>query len=375
MAIITNRFTSLDIFRGITVCFMIIVNSPGNYSTTFSPLLHAEWNGFTPTDLVFPSFLFAVGNSISFVLSKWKDSSNTKVLLKILKRTLIIFLIGYLMHWFPFISYNTSSGLSFLPFEETRIFGVLQRIALCYCVASLLIYYCKTKALFIISIALLLTYWLLLLLFGDPIDPFSMQGNFGFIVDKWLVGEKHLYKGEGVAFDPEGLLSTIPAISNVIAGYLAGKFMQEKGKTYEMLLKIMLVGTCLLVVAYFWNFSFPINKKLWTSSFVLLTTGIDLIVVAGIIYIIDFLKVRKWSSFFLIFGRNPLFIYILSEITITLLIFFKTSTNRSSYEWLFSTLFSGFNAHFGSFLFAVCFMFFCWLIGYVLDKKKIYIKV
>ena len=356
-----NRFTALDVFRGMTVCLM--------------SLLHAQWNGFTPTDLVFPSFLFAVGNSISFVLPKWKNISQASVLIKILKRTTIIFLLGFLMYWFPFVKFNPSNDLIFAPFDHTRIFGVLQRIALCYGIASLLIYYSKTKTVFIISILLLLLYWFLLLYFGNATDPFGMQTNFGFSVDKWLVGENHLYHGEGVAFDPEGLLSTLPAVSNVIGGYLAGKFIQEKGKTYEMLLKLMLVGSSLLLVSYFWNLNFPVNKKLWTSSFVTLTVGLDLLFLASIIYVIDFIKKTKWTGFFLVFGRNPLVIYILSELILIILMFLKIDSTTTVYKWIFINGFAGFGDYTGSLLFAITVMLFCWLTGYALDKKKIYIKV
>lgn len=375
MIITPNRFTALDVFRGITVCLMIIVNSPGDYNTTFAPLLHAQWNGFTPTDLVFPSFLFAVGNSISFVLPKWRNLSQLSVLAKILKRTTIIFLLGFLMYWFPFVKFNQSNELLLAPFDETRIFGVLQRIALCYGIASLLIYYCKTKIVFIISIILLLLYWFLLLNFGNLNDPFGMQTNFGFIVDKWLVGVNHLYNGEGVAFDPEGLLGTIPAVSNVIGGYLAGKFIQEKGKTHEMLLKLMLVGSCLLVISYFWNVTFPVNKKLWTSSFVTLTVGLDLMILAFIIYVIDFLNKTKWTNFFIVFGRNPLVIYILSELILITLMVLKVNDRTTAFKWIYYNFFAGVGDYIGSFLFAIAVMLFCWVTGYILDKKKIYIKV
>ena len=375
MIITPNRFTALDVFRGITVCLMIIVNSPGDYNTTFAPLLHAQWNGFTPTDLVFPSFLFAVGNSISFVLPKWRNLSQLSVLAKILKRTTIIFLLGFLMYWFPFVKFNQSNELLLAPFDETRIFGVLQRIALCYGIASLLIYYCKTKTVFMISIILLLLYWFLLLNFGNLNDPFGMQTNFGFIVDKWLVGENHLYNGEGVAFDPEGLLGTIPAVSNVIGGYLAGKFIQEKGKTHEMLLKLMLVGSCLLVISYFWNLTFPVNKKLWTSSFVTLTVGLDLMILAFIIYVIDFLNKTKWTNFFIVFGRNPLVIYILSELILITLMVLKVNDRTTVFKWIYYNFFAGVGDYIGSFLFAIAVMLFCWVTGYILDKKKIYIKV
>lgn len=375
MIVTPNRFTALDVFRGMTVCLMIIVNSPGNYGTTFAPLLHAQWNGFTPTDLVFPSFLFAVGNSISFVLPKWRNISQSSVLNKILKRTVVIFLLGFLMYWFPFVKFNEANEMSLSTFDKTRVFGVLQRIALCYGFASLLIYYCKTKAVFIISILLLLLYWFLLFYFGGSIDPYGLQTNFGLVVDKWLVGENHLYHGEGIAFDPEGLLGTLPAISNVIGGYLAGKFIQEKGKTHEMLLKLMLVGSCLLVVSYFWNLTFPINKKLWTSSFVTLTVGLDLMILATIIYVIDFLNQTKWTNFFIVFGRNPLVIYILSELILIILMILKVDSETSVFKWIFNNFFIGFGNYIGSFLFAIAIMLLCWVTGYILDKKKVYIKV
>ena len=141
MTATTQRFTALDVFRGMTVCLMIIVNTPGNGNTTWSPLHHAAWHGFTPTDLVFPSFLFAVGNAMSFVMPRWQKLSQNKVLWKILKRTAIIFLLGYLMYWFPFVKRDVAGNFIFSPFAETRIFGVLQRIALCYGIASLIVYY------------------------------------------------------------------------------------------------------------------------------------------------------------------------------------------------------------------------------------------
>ncbi|MEI8060509.1 MAG: heparan-alpha-glucosaminide N-acetyltransferase domain-containing protein, partial [Ferruginibacter sp.] len=242
----TQRFTALDVFRGMTICFMIIVNTPGNGATTFSPLLHAHWNGFTPTDLVFPSFLFAVGNAMSFVMLKWIKLSKSQVLLKILKRTAIIFLLGFLMYWFPFMKRDVTGNFFSFPFSETRVFGVLQRIALCYGIASLIVYYCKPKMALIISLIFLVGYWISLYVFGDAADPLGMQTNAGSQLDMWLLGEKHLYHGEGVAFDPEGLLSTFPAVANVIGGYLAGKYIQQKGNDYEGLATLLLTGVALL---------------------------------------------------------------------------------------------------------------------------------
>ncbi len=375
MTATSQRFTALDVFRGMTVCLMIIVNTPGNGATTFAPLHHAAWHGFTPTDLVFPSFLFAVGNAMSFVMNKWNALSQGQVLWKILKRTGIIFLLGYLMYWFPFVKWDAGHHLVFAPFEDTRVFGVLQRIALCYGIAALMIYFLKPRTTLVVTVIILFVYWVLLYAFGDAADPLSMQGNLGSVIDRWLLNERHLYHGEGVAFDPEGLLSTLPAIGNVVGGYIAGKYIQQKGNSYEGLTRLLMAGALLLFAAYCWNLSFPINKKLWTSSFVLHTVGIDCMVIAIIIYIINFRQQTGWTYFFEVFGRNPLFIYLLSELGATLLYFFRISPGTSVYQWTFQNIFSHFGNYFGSLLFAVSFMMVCWLVGYFLDKRKIYVRV
>jgi predicted acyltransferase len=353
---------------------MIIVNTPGDYLTTFAPLLHAKWHGFTPTDLVFPSFLFAVGNAMSFVMKKWEQKSTSEVLGKIFKRTLLIFLLGYLMYWFPFVSVKDGHwGLS--PVSSTRILGVLQRIALCYGIASLLIYFLKPKVTVIISIGILLLYWAVCFWFGDPYDPLGLQGNAALRFDLWLMGESHLYHGEGIAFDPEGWLSTLPAIVNVVAGYVAGQYVQQKGKSYEGLTQLILAGFALLIIAYFWNYLFPINKKLWTSSFVLHTVGLDCMILGAVIYIVDMQKKTAWIAFFEVFGKNPLFIYLLSEILVILMFTIEVSPGISLYRWVSLHLFSYAGDYWSSLLFAVSFMLLCWGVGYWMDKKKIYIRV
>ncbi|MEO6722033.1 MAG: heparan-alpha-glucosaminide N-acetyltransferase domain-containing protein [Ferruginibacter sp.] len=375
MSTTNARFLALDVFRGLTICLMIIVNTPGNGATTFSPLSHAAWNGFTPTDLVFPSFLFAVGNAISFTMKKWAGLKQSEVLWKIFKRTFIIFLLGYLMYWFPFVRWNANNELIAAPFGDTRVFGVLQRIALCYGIASLMVYYLKPKTSVIICIVLLFLYWILLYAFGDPADPLSREGNAGLRLDRWLLGDNHLYHGEGVAFDPEGLLSTLPAIGNVVGGYIAGRYIQQKGSSYEGLAILLLSGAVLLFLGYCWNLGFPINKKLWTSSFVLHTVGLDCIILAAIIYITQFLKKVRWTYFFEVFGRNPLFIYLLSEILAILLFFIKVDPKTSLFKWIYLNIFSHAGPYLGSLLFAVSFMLLCWLAGYFLDKRKIYVRV
>jgi predicted acyltransferase len=369
-----QRFLALDVFRGMTICFMIIVNTSGS-KFTYSPLEHAHWHGFTPTDLVFPSFLFAVGNAMSFVMNKWNTLSQTEVLGKIFKRTLIIFLCGFFLYWFPFFHADNAHNILFSPVSYTRIFGVLQRIALAYCIASLLLYYFKPGTVLSISISILLLYWALMLMGGDARDPLAMTGNLGYKIDMWLLGNNHMYHGEGVAFEPEGLLSTLPSIVNVTFGYFIGKFIQEKGKSFEGLTKLLLIGFSLIVIGYFWDLSFPINKKLWTSSFVVYTVGIDCVIIAAIIYVVDFLGRTNWTKFFTVFGKNPLFIYLLSEVGATVLYMIQPEPGVSLYTWMYQHIYRHAGLYFGSFLFAVSWMLFCWIIGYYLDKRKIYVRV
>ena len=382
MAEASPRFLSLDVFRGMTICFMIIVNNPGS-DEAFWPLNHAAWHGFTPTDLVFPSFLFAVGNAMSFAMKKYQQMSNAAVLGKIFKRTVLIFLIGYLMYWFPFVRVNDGHW-SLSPISHTRIMGVLQRIALCYCFASLMVHYLSKRTVFILSGIFLVGYWIILLVFGyfnfhtygNDVDPLSMTGNAGIYLDKWLFGDAHLYHGEHIPFDPEGLLSTIPAIVNVIVGYYAGKFIQEKGKGYDTISKLILTGCLFIFIAICWDAVFPINKKLWSSSFVLITTGIDLVIISFLLYIIEVRQWTKgnWTSFFTIFGKNPLFIYIVSEVLLIILGWIVIN-KKGLPDWGQSFYQDIAPGKVGSLLFAISFMLLCWLVGYVLDRRKIYIRV
>ncbi|WP_431162843.1 acyltransferase family protein [Flagellimonas beolgyonensis] len=366
MSTLKNRYLSLDVFRGLDVALMIIVNSPGRGSTTFSPLLHAEWNGFTLTDLVFPTFLFVVGNSMSFSMKKYESMGNAAVFKKVFKRTAIIFLLGFLMYWFPFFDDGQLK-----PFSDTRIFGVLQRIALCYMFASIILHFVKTRTTIWLSIAFLAAYHLILIGFGD----LTLTGNAVLKLDEWLIGPNHMYHGEGIAFDPEGLLSTLPAIVNVIIGYLAGKFIQQNGQNYETISKLMMVGFALVFAGLAWDLLLPINKKLWTSSFVLLTCGIDLVAIATLIYFLDMRKTKGWSYFFEVFGKNTLFIYLLSELFVISL--FSIDVGDSSlYRWIADNVFISWSGgYMGSLLFALWIMLTCWVVGYFMDKKGIYVKV
>ena len=372
-ASLSQRFTALDVFRGMTICFMIIVNTSGG-DPTFSPLHHAAWNGFTPTDLVFPSFMFAVGNAMSFVMKKWDTLPTSQVVGKILKRTFIIFLLGYLMYWFPFVTKDAAGHWMLAPFSHTRVFGVLQRIALAYGAASLMIYFWGARTSTIISIIILIIYWPVMYYFGDGADPFSPHTNAALKLDTWLLGENHMYHGEGFAFEPEGLLSTFPSIANVVAGYLVGVYVQRKGSTYEGLAKLLMAGFACIVIAYWWNLGFPINKKLWTSSFVMHTVGLDCLILACIMYWIDFRNQTAGTYFFKVFGRNPLPIYLLSELLVTILYTIQVG-DIPLYQWIYQNIFIYAGDYLASLLFAITYMLLCWSVGYIFDKNKVYIRV
>jgi predicted acyltransferase len=211
--------------------------------------------------------------------------------------------------------------------------------------------------------------------FGDAADPLSLLGNAVLKLDLWLLGPDHLYHGEGVPFDPEGLLSTFPAIGNVVAGYYVGQFLQKKGVSYESLTRLMLAGFALLVLAHFWNYAFPINKKLWTSSFVLHTVGIDCLIIAAVVYIVDVQHKTSWTPFFQVFGKNPLFIYLLSEIIPTFWNVFRLPSGITVYKWLYENIFFYATPFIGAFIQAILYMLLCWSVGYWMDKRKIYVRV
>lgn len=375
MGEIQPRYLALDAFRGMTICFMIIVNSPGSWDFVYSPLLHADWHGFTPTDLVFPSFLFAVGNAMAFAMRKYDEQPGSVFWSKILKRTFIIFVLGFLMYWFPFFREAQGGGLELKPLSETRIPGVLQRIALCYFFAAVVLNYGSRRFALGFSVAALLGYWGLSYFFGDASDPYSMAGNAGLKLDLFLLGESHLYHGEGVAFDPEGLLSTLPAIVNVIAGYFAGDYIRRNGNSYETIAKLMVAGSVIILAAFCWDLAFPINKKIWTSSFSLLTIGLDLLIISILVYVIEIYRQQRWSYFFVVFGRNPLFIYLLADVVLTVMVLISVGDTNLQ-QWIYHNVFGSVaGPYLASLMFAVSFMLVNWLVGYFLDRKRIYIKV
>jgi predicted acyltransferase len=382
-----QRFYSLDVFRGATVALMIMVNNPGSWEHIYAPLDHAEWHGCTPTDLVFPFFLFAVGNAMAFVMPKIEAAGESVFWKKVLKRTFLIFLIGLFLNGFPFMKYDDDGNLIGKNYENLRIFGVLQRIALCYFFASIIVHFFKVRGAFVASAVILFGYWFLCIA-GNINDPFSLQGWFGTNIDKAILGEKHLYKGEGVPFDPEGLMSTFAAIVQVIFGFLVGNYILQKGKTTEMLNGLFVAGCVLVITGMAWGMFFPLNKKIWTSSYTIYTTGLAVLVLSVMMYLIEFKNIKGvWSRFFDVFGKNALFIFVLSGVLPRLMGLIRISNGvNDSGKPKFLNPFSWFYEHvckyifpaepkFGSFVYALCFIAMMWFFAWLLDKKKIYIKV
>ena len=389
-----ERYYSLDIFRGATVAFMILVNNPGSWGHMYAPLDHAAWHGCTPTDLVFPFFLFAVGNAMAFVIPRLQQANNPGAFWgKVLKRFVLIFLIGLFLNWSPFIKWS-GNELVFKgwvdaknPETGIRIFGVLQRIAVCYLFASIIAYFTRPKLSFYIGAVILLVYWWLCFAFGDAIDPYSMKGFFGTAIDVKLLGVPHVYKGEGIPFDPEGLVSSIAAIVQVVFGYLVGLYIREKGKNFEMLSNLFVAGAVFIFAGFAWDMAFPINKKIWTSSYVVYTTGLALMVLGVFIYLLEFRKAQgAWSKFFEVFGKNPLFIFVLSGFLPRLLGLIRIAgatnsegktTYLSPFGWFYEHVCKNISSDLraGSFLYALCMIAMYWFFAWLLDRKKIYIKV
>lgn len=369
MAKSSERLVSLDIFRGLTVSFMIIVNTPGSWDFVYAPLRHAKWNGCTPTDLVFPFFLFIVGVSTFYSLKKYGNEINSNSFLRILRRVAAIFVLGLILAAFPIFGKD---------FSTIRIMGVLQRIALAYGIGAIICLTVRRDYLWIVTASILLLYWGLLAFFGGA-DPYSLEGNFALKADLAILGENHLYKGFGIPFDPEGLLSTIPSICTVIIGYFVGELIAKESATGKTVLKLILLAAAATGLGYLWNMMFPINKPLWTSSYVLYTSGLAMGVFAIIYLLADVLKFQIWGKFFLIFGTNALFSYFLAGVWTRLMMIIQISSGTakiSLYDWFFSYFCVPVAGNLnGSLMFAIIQMMLIWGVSLILYRKKVFIRL
>jgi len=365
------RSQALDVMRGLTLALMIVVNMSLGEAKSYGPLLHAPWHGLTLTDLVFPTFMFVVGAALSFTLERYQSLGTPAFLHKIAVRTALIFLCGFLLYWFPFFGLDVSGHLYLLPVASARIPGVLQRIALGYGAAALILHFFGRRGAVWFAAAALLSYWAVLYFCGD----YALTGNAVLALDRAVLGEAHLYHGEGIAFDPEGILSTLPAIVNVLGGFFAGSLVRERGPSYETIARLLLAAVPCIVLGLLWSSVLPINKKLWTSSYVLCTVGIDLAVLGALVYVIDLCRIRAWTPFFESFGRNTLCIYLLSEVGGTLLSLFHVG-RRTVFNWLYEVAFESWaGSKPGSLLYSIAFMLCCWTVAYAMDRRQIYIKL
>jgi predicted acyltransferase len=364
-----GRVTSLDVFRGITVAGMILVNNPGTWDAIYSPLEHAKWDGLTPTDLVFPFFLFIVGVSIALALARRADGGGKRDLyVKIVRRTALIFALGLVLTAFPY-----SDPATF------RIPGVLQRIAVCYLFAAVIFLNTRWRAQALVAAALLLLYWAAMKLIPVPgfgAGDLSMAGNLAAYVDRGVFGS-HTWK---LLYDPEGLLSTIPAVATTLCGVLTGQLLRSKRAPLEKVAAMFVAGAGSMVVGWAWNFWFPVNKALWTSSYAVLTAGMALELLAACYWLVDIKGYRAWAKPFLAFGTNALAVYFLSEFTVlvaSLVKFTRADGSRADvlgliYEKLFASWASPVNA---SLMFAVCTVL-VWLgVMSILYRKRIFIRV
>ncbi len=368
----TERLVSLDVFRGITIAGMVLVNNPGTWEHIYWPLQHAQWHGWTPTDLVFPFFLFIVGVAITLAFGSRVESERSKrdLYLKVIKRTLIIFGLGLLLNAIPY--FNLS---------ELRIPGVLQRIAVCYFFASIIFLNTKVRTQVIITIALLIVYRLMMGLIPAPgfaAGDLSKEGSIASFVDRVVFG-KHVW-AQAKVYDPEGLLSTIPALATTLIGVLTGHWLRTKKSAHEKVAGMFVAGMACIVVGWAWNPLFPINKALWTSSYVLFTGGLALQLLAFCHWLIDIKGFRLWAKPFEVFGMNAIALYVGSALMAELLGLIKVTgadgTKMDLKTWIYQNVFASWASPVNASLaFAIAFVL-VWLgLMWILYRRKIFIKI
>jgi len=361
----TGRLMSLDVFRGMTIAFMIIVNTPGTWSHVFAPLRHAKWHGCTPTDLVFPSFLFIAGVAVYYSLKKYNFEFSGSSLFRILRRVALIFAAGLFLNIFPHFDRDYST---------LRILGVLQRIALAYGLGAIIVLLVKRNYIWIVTAIILLGYWALMYFLGGS-DPYSLEGNLATRVDTAIMGANHLYKGFGIPFDPEGLVSTIPAVGTVLLGFMAGNLIGSFGTSWKTVGYLAAIGAALVAAGLVWGQFFPINKPLWTSSYVLYAGGIGMILLSFLFVIIDIWGLKGWTGFFNTFGTNPMFTYLLAGVWTKTMLSVKIG-EVTLYNWIFTHLCSPLFAEqkIASLMFALMQVLIIWAFGYLLYRKKIILR-
>ncbi len=367
----SSRLVSLDVFRGITIAGMVLVNNPGTWGSIYWPLAHAEWHGWTPTDLVFPFFVFIVGVAIPLAFGRRIDSGGSKrdLYWKVMRRSLIIFALGLFLAGFPYFNLST-----------IRIPGVLQRLAVCYFFASIIFLKTRVRTQLIIALVLLLAYWLLMTCLHAPgfaAGDLSKEGSLASFIDRTILGP-HIWR-QGKVFDPEGILSTIPAIATALFGVLTGQWLRTDKSPYEKVAGMFVAGAACIVIGWCWNPFFPINKSLWTSSYVFFTGGLALEFLAFCYWLIDIKKYQRWAKPFVVFGVNAIVLFVGTGVMGRLLGLIKLpwgATSISLQGWIFQKLFFSWAAPIhASLAYAIAFIL-LWLgLMWILYSRKIFIKV
>ncbi|WP_414551922.1 acyltransferase family protein [Anabaena sp. CCY 0017] len=368
------RLSSLDVFRGITIAAMILVNMAGVAGEVYPPLAHADWHGCTPTDLVFPFFLFIIGVAMSFSFSKYSE----KVYLRIFRRAAILFVLGLLLNGF------WNQGIWTFDLSNIRMMGVLQRISLAYLFASIAVLKLPPKGQWILAGALLIGYWLTMMYIPVPdygAGVLTRTGNFGAYIDRLIIPQAHLYAADGYERlgDPEGLFSTIPAIVNVLAGYFTGEWIRNQPVKTRTSIGLALFGIGCLIIGWTWGWTFPINKKLWTSSYVVFSSGWALLLLAACYELIEVRQIRRWSKAFEIMGLNAIALFTASILLIKILVRTKIGTGEtaiSTYNWIYQNIFASWAGTLnGSFLFALVTLLFWLAIAYLMYRQSWFLKV
>lgn len=322
----TNRYVALDVLRGMTVAGMILVNNPGTWGSIYPPLRHAAWAGCTPTDLVFPFFLFVVGAAMAFSFAKYNEGLNGASVKKLIKRGILIFLVGLGLNAFPFYPTSPNPDLTFWEnfvyhWQHVRIVGVLQRIAMCYILGGLVALWLKSTKKIVISMGVLMgLHWLILFLIGDHSSPlvngaagsFSLAGQNADVIDLAIFGENHIYKGFGIPFDPEGLLGALSGACTVLLGYLIGNKIRKTESKIDVVAQLYTIGMLCLAGGLVWSLCYPIIKALWTGSYVLYAGGWSILMLAFFIYLIDVKGKEKIFTPFKALGMNPLFAFVMA---------------------------------------------------------------
>jgi predicted acyltransferase len=377
------RLTSLDVFRGITMATMILVNM-ASLGDTYPWLDHAPWHGLTIADLVFPFFLYIIGVAMAFSLAKYTSGNapiTKHVYWQIIRRSAILFGLGLILNNL-FWNYSLIEPKIFPDLEHLRIMGVLQRIGVAFLLSSIAIMILSERGIWILAIEILIGYWVILT-FAPALDNadgvFTKFGNFGAYIDRLIITPAHLHKGSSSMSDPEGLFSTIPAVVNILFGYLTGAWLKRQSViSSRTSLNLLMFGLAALVIGLVWNGFFPINKKLWTSSFVLVTTGWGLISLAACYELVDVRKYTKWFKPFEIMGLNAIFIYVASIFFIKLLMVNKIGTGdtaKSIYELLHNQLFGWAGALNSGVLFAIATVS-LWLgVSYLMYRQRWFLKI